>query len=82
MSISAVREKAAPDAVAERPGGDQRAGDEKAVEVDDPEELHARRREIRGELGHGEVQDREVHRIKEAGERDHGEADPLAPPGT
>ena len=31
--------------------------------------------------GHGEVQDRQVHDVQQAGDRQHGEAEPLAPAG-
>jgi hypothetical protein len=40
----------------------------------------AARLELRAELRHGQVQHGQVHRIQHAWQRDHGQADPLAPP--
>ena len=37
--------------------------------------------EVRGEPRHGQVQDREVHRIQQAGQRDDRQPDPLSPAG-
>ena len=51
------QELAPPDPVAKRAHHDQRAGDEKAVDVDDPEELGGARLQVGAELRHGEVQD-------------------------
>jgi len=54
------------DPVAERAHGDQRSGDEKAVDVDDPEQLRRGRLQVGGEMRHREVQHRQVHRVEQA----------------
>jgi hypothetical protein len=72
------QELAPADAVAERAHRDQEAGDEKAVDVDDPEQLCAGRPECGADRRQREVQDREVHRVDRARQRDDGEADPFA----
>jgi hypothetical protein len=71
----------AADPVAQRPHRDQEAGNEEAVDVDDPEQLGAARPQVGAERGNREREDREVHRVEQARQRDHGEADPLAPGG-
>jgi hypothetical protein len=60
----------------------QEAGEEEAVDVCHPQELRARRIEICGQRRDREIEHGEVHRVKEAGKRDHSEADPLTPAGT
>src|SRR5215218_4016959 len=72
---------AAPDPVAEGPHGDQEPGDHEAVDVGDPQQLGAARLEVFAQGRHGQVQDGQVHRIQQAGEREHGQPDPLTPPG-
>ena len=72
---------AAADTVAERAHRDQEAGQHEAVDVGDPEKLGARGLEIRGQRGHRQVEDGQVHRVQEAGQGDHSEPDPLPPPG-
>jgi hypothetical protein len=63
--------------VAERAHGDQRARDEEAVDVDDPEELRRGRLEIDAELRDREIEHGEVHRIEQAGQGDHGQPQPV-----
>ena len=75
------KQLAPADAVAERAHGDQRAGNHEAVDVDDPEQLRRRRLQVRRDVRHGEVEHGQVHGIEQAGQRDDGEADPLAPAG-
>ena len=70
----------AADAVAQRAHRDQQAGDQEAVDVDDPEQLRAARPQVRAQRRQGEVQHRQVHRVEQAGQRDHGQPDPFAPP--
>src|SRR6187402_2202736 len=61
------QQKLAPaDAVAERAHRDQEAGDEKAVDVDDPEQFRAGWLERGADRRQREVQDREVHRVDRA----------------
>ena len=72
---------AAADPVAERAHRDEEARDHEAVDVDDPEQLGAARLEVLADRRDGEVQDREVHHVEQAGEREDGEADPLAAAG-
>ena len=72
------QQPAAADPVAQRPHGDQRPGDQKAVDVDDPQQLRAAGLEVRAERRHREVQHGQVHRVEQAGQGDHGEPDPLA----
>lgn len=67
----------ATDAIAEGAGSDQRAGDEKPIDVDDPEQLRAARPEIFTQLRHRQMQHREIHRVQQAGQRDDGEPDPF-----
>jgi len=55
-------------------------GQEEAVDVRDPQERRARGPEVGGQQGHREIEDGQVHRVEQAGKRDHGEADPLHPP--
>ena len=57
------------------------AGDEEAVDVDDPEQLAAARLQVLADRGEREVQHGQVHRVEQAGERDDGESDPLASAG-
>ena len=57
------QQPAATDPVAQRAHGDQRAGDQEAVDVDDPEQLGAARLEVRAQCGHREVQHGQVHRV-------------------
>ena len=72
------QELSPPDQVAERSHDEQRARSEKAVDIDDPQELGRARIELGAQRGHGEVQDREVHRIDDAGQRDDGKTEPFA----
>ena len=72
---------AATDPVAQRAHRDQAARDQEPVDVDDPQQLRARGLEVRGERRHGEIQDREVHRVEQAGQGDHAQPDPFATPG-
>ena len=69
-----------PDPVAERAHRDEEAGDHEAVDVEDPEQLHAARPEVAADGGHGQVEDREVHDVEQAREREDGKAEPLAAP--
>ncbi len=76
---AAEQELAAADAIPERAHGDEQAGDQEAVDVDDPEQLRARRRSSALIRGIGEVEHGQVHRVDERGQREHGETDPFAP---
>ncbi len=64
------------------PIGMRRAGQHEAVDVDDPQQLRAAGFEIRGEMRHGEIEDREIHRIEQArqGQRRQGRSIPFASP--
>ena len=75
------QQPAAADPVAERAHRDQQPGDQEAVDVDDPQQLRAARLEVRAQRGHREVQHREVHRVDQARQGEHGQPDPLAAPG-
>src|SRR5262249_41149392 len=78
----AEEEQPAPaDPVAEVAHRDQHAGDEEAVDVDDPEQLTAGRVEVGADARQGEVEDREVHGVEDAGQRDGREPYPLAAAG-
>ena len=55
----------------------ERAGDEKPIDVDDPEQLRAARLEIFTQLRHRQMQHREIHRVQQAGQRDDREPDPF-----
>ena len=68
-----------PDPVAERAHGDQEARDHEPVDVEDPEELDAARPQVAADRRHGQVEDRQVHDVEQAREREDGEAEPLAP---
>ena len=68
------------DPVAERAHRDQGAGHQEAVDVGDPEQLRARRLELRGQRRHRQIENGQVHRVEEARKGDHREPDPLAPP--
>src|SRR5690606_2150412 len=72
---------ASADTVPESAHDDQGPGHQEPVDVDDPEQLSARRSESGAEAGHGEMEDRQVHRVEEAGQSQHSQADPLAPSG-
>ena len=75
-------EQLAPtDAVAERAHRDQEARDHEAVDVDDPEQLGARGLEVLADRGDGQMQDRQVHDVQQAGQGQDGEPDPLAAAG-
>ena len=76
-----MQQPAAADAVAERAHGDQGAGDQEAVDVDDPQQLGAAGLEVRAEARHRQVQHGQVHGIKHARQGKHGEPNPLAAPG-
>ena len=54
-------------------------GDQEPVDVDDPEQLRAAGPQVRADGRHRQVQHRQVHRVEQAGQRDHGEPDPFAP---
>ena len=71
------QQSTAADAVAQRTHRDQRTGDKKSVDVEDPQELRARRFQIRAQVGHSKVQHREVHRVEHARQRNDREANPL-----
>ena len=74
----ARHQQAAPaDAVAQRAHGHQRAGDQEAVDVEHPQQLGRAGLELLRELRHREVQHRQVHGVDQAGQRQHGEADPF-----
>ena len=75
------QELAPADAVAERAHRDEEAGDHEPVDVDDPQQLGAARLEVRADRRHRQVQDRQVHHVEQAREREDGQADPFAPAG-
>src|SRR5438093_613462 len=78
-AAAANQEKpAAADAIAQRAHRDQRSGDQEAVDVHDPQELRAAGLQRRTQLGHRQVQDRQVHGVEQARQGDDGESDPLA----
>jgi hypothetical protein len=54
--------------------------DHEAVDVDDPQQLHAGGFQIRAQGRDREVQHRQVHGVDDGREVENGEADPLAPP--
>ena len=45
--------------------------------IEDPQELRARRFQIRAQVGHSKVQHREIHRVEHARQRNDREANPL-----
>ena len=51
--------------------------DHEAVDIDDPQHLGRARPQADVDLRHGEVEDREVHGIEHAGQRDDGEPQPV-----
>ena len=57
------QEPPAPDPVAQGAHRDQGTGHEEAVDVDDPQQLGARRLQLGAHLGHGEVEHRQVHHV-------------------
>ena len=87
QSLAAERSRAeqqqpAPaDAVAQRAHRDQEARDHEAVDVDDPQQLRARRLQLGADGRQREVEHREVHRVDHARQRDHCQADPFAARG-
>jgi hypothetical protein len=58
--------------VTERAHRDQHAGHHETVDVDDPQQLRARGFQVGAQRRHGEIQHHEVHRVQQAGQRDHG----------
>ena len=72
---------AAADAVAERAHRDEPAGDHEAVDVDDPQQLGARRLEVGADGRDREVQDREVHHVEQCAQGEDAQADPFAASG-
>ena len=78
---AAEEELASADAIPERAHGDEQAGHQEAVDVDDPEELRARRSQLRTDPRDGEVEHGQVHRVDERGQRQHGKTDPFATGG-
>jgi hypothetical protein len=75
------QQPAPADPVAERAHRDQRASDQEAVDVDDPQELGAGRAQVGAERGQRQVQHGQVHRVEQARQRDHRQPDPLAASG-
>ena len=69
------------DAVAERAHGHEEAGDHEPVDVDDPEQLAAARLEVLADRRDGQVQDRQVHDVEQAGQGEDAQADPLLATG-
>ncbi len=69
---------AAADPVSQRAHRDQRPGDQEAVDVDDPQELGGAGLQVGAQSRHGQVQHRQVHRVEDAWQGNHREADPLA----
>jgi hypothetical protein len=56
---------------------DQESRDQEAVNVHDPQLLDAARCEVGGQVRHGQVEHREVHRDEEGGQAEHGQPDPF-----
>jgi hypothetical protein len=75
------QQPAAADAVSEGSHGDEQAGGDEAVDVDDPQQLGGGRPQVGADRRHCEVQDGEVHRVDDAGQRQHGEREPLSASG-
>ncbi len=69
------------DAIAQRAHGDQEAGHQEAVDVDDPQQLRGRRIEIGADRRQRQVEHGQVHRVDHAGQGDGGQADPFAAGG-
>ena len=74
------QQPAPADAVAQRAHGGQEPGHQEAVDVHDPQQLRAGGLQIRAQARQRQVQHRQIHGVEQAGQGDHGEADPLAPP--
>ncbi len=65
------------DPVPERSHRDEGSRDQEPVDVHDPEQLGAARFQVCAEVRHGEVQHRQVHRVEQARQGEHGESDPF-----
>jgi hypothetical protein len=77
-----ISRAAAADPVAQGAHGDQRSRDEEPIDVHDPQQLGAAGPEISAEVRQREVQHRQIHRVDQARQRDHGQADPVAARGS
>jgi hypothetical protein len=75
------QQPAPADPVAQGAHRDEQPGEKEAVDVGDPQELGAAGLEVGAQLRDREEQDRQVHRVEQAGQGDHGESDPLPAPG-
>ena len=75
------QEPPASDAVAQRAGGDEQAGDQETVDVHDPQLLGAGGTEVRGQVWQREQHDEGVERDEKRRQGQHGEANPLPPAG-
>ena len=76
---TAQEELPAADPIPEGAHRDEQAGDEEAVDVDDPQQLRARRSQLCADSWDGEVEHGQVHRVDERREGEHAEPDPLPP---
>jgi hypothetical protein len=74
----AEQEPSAADPVSQRSHRDERAGDEKAVDVDDPEELGAGGMEVRADLRDCQVENGQVHHVQQARQGEDAQANPFA----
>ncbi len=78
---TAQQEPPAADAVSQRAGGDEQAGDQEAVDIHDPQLLSAGGTEVRGQVWQREQHDEGVERDEKRRQGQHGEANPLPPAG-
>jgi hypothetical protein len=67
------------DPVSEAPHREKKAGEHEAVDVCDPEELHAARMQVCRQLRDRHVEDGEVHRVDKARQGEDAQPDPFAP---
>jgi hypothetical protein len=78
---AAKQQPAAADAVAEGAHGDQEPRDHEPVDVGDPQQLGAAGPQVGADGRDGQVQHGQVHRVQQAGQREHRQPGPLPPPG-
>jgi hypothetical protein len=62
--------RAVTDAVAHVAHGDEQAAEDEGADVDDPQQLGARRLQVLAKPGHGEAEDGGVHRDQQDRERE------------
>ena len=73
---------ATSDPITEAAHGHQQTGEHERVDVDDPQQLRARRMQAGADCRDREAEDRVVDRDQQHGDHEHRESGPFAPAGT